>query len=148
MLGGNSQEKDQYIFKKKHSLDFTSSKLFMDQLAISSVEELEEIMKSSKIIIHLESNGTVTITYNQHEETSCDVEVFGSIFHADGKVSDFKQMVSFNDDAKDDIFNIIDKEHKRLLTLYEIEKRNQNRLPKNFQDPRQLKKYEAKLNNL
>jgi len=47
--------------------------------------------------------------------------VWGSIFTKDGEISNFKQAVDFDPEAKSDINNFINKKERQIRNLLDIE---------------------------
>lgn len=75
-------------------------------------EKLADLFQTGILKTQVTDEGRVTIMSNFHEDESTHIEVWGTTFSKDGEMSNFKQAVDFDPEAKSDIKKLIDKKER------------------------------------
>lgn len=67
-------------------------------------EKLADLLSKGIIRTQINDDARVTITMNFHDDESTLIEAWGTIFTKDWQVSNFKQSVEFDPEAKFDFY--------------------------------------------
>ena len=70
------------------------------------------------------------------KDMDTQVEIFGTKIHLDGSMDNFKQVLTFPKQAKDDVEKIINEEKRIQRNILGQIKREQEQLPKQFRNSR------------